>query len=76
VKTLILTGLTADSCVLFTAADAFVRDLHLIVAEDCVASIDPGDSRRALRDMARAMGADVCASAAVDLARLRRPRAA
>jgi len=74
--TLILAGLTADMCVLFTAADAFLRDHDVIVAEDCVASIDPEENRQALRYMARVMNADVRPAAAIDLARLPRPRAA
>jgi len=74
--TLILTGMTGDMCVLFTAADAFLRDLHLVVAEDCVASIDPEANRHALRHMARVMDADVRPSTTIDLDRLRRPRAA
>jgi nicotinamidase-related amidase len=44
-ETLILTGVTADICVMLTAADAFLRDLHLIVPADCVASVDPGHQR-------------------------------
>ena len=74
--TLILTGITGDMCVLFTAADAFLRDYHVIVAEDCVVSIDPEDNRQALRYMARVMDADVRPSADLDLARLQSPRAA
>jgi nicotinamidase-related amidase len=74
--TLILTGLTTDACVLFTAADAFLRDWHLIVAEDCVAAIDPEEHRQALRYMARVMDAEIRASADIDFARLQRPRAA
>lgn len=74
--TLILTGITGDMCVLFTAADAFLRDYHVIVAEDCVVSIDPEDNQQALRYMARVMDADVRASTDLDLAGLRRPRAA
>lgn len=35
-EVLVLTGLTADSCVLFTAADAHMRDFHVVVPEDCV----------------------------------------
>src|SRR6185503_10597113 len=37
-RTLILTGFSADICVLFTAADAYLRDYHLIIPSDCVAS--------------------------------------
>jgi nicotinamidase-related amidase len=32
-RTLILTGFTADDCVLFTASGAYLRDFHLIVPE-------------------------------------------
>lgn len=57
-KTLILTGLTGDSCVLFTAHDAFLRDFHLIVPADCVVSIDPEENQYALRHMQRVLKAD------------------
>jgi nicotinamidase-related amidase len=75
VTTLILTGLTTDSCVSFTATDAFLRDFNVIVPEDCVAAIEPEDHRRALDSMVRVMKVKVCTSADIDLARLQRPRA-
>jgi len=78
-KTLILTGLTADNCVLFTASDAFLRDFRMIVPRDCVASIDPREKTRALQRMAKLLHVDVRASARLDLgalARRRSPRAA
>ena len=37
-KTVILTGIAANICVLFTANDAYMRQLDLIVPSDCVAS--------------------------------------
>ena len=37
-KTLIITGLTTDLCVLFTASDAHMRDFHLVVPSDCCAA--------------------------------------
>ena len=40
VTTVILTGLTGDICVLFTANDAYMRDFRLVVPADCVASQD------------------------------------
>ena len=58
-KTLILTGLTGDNCVLFTAHDAYLRDFRLIVPSDCVASVDPKDNRYALRQMQRLLKADI-----------------
>jgi len=75
-RTLILTGIATDSCVLFTAADAFLRDFELIVPEDCVSAIEPDDHRQALRYMARVMDVTVAASGALDLAGLCRRRAA
>jgi nicotinamidase-related amidase len=38
---LVLTGMSTEMCVLFTAMDAHVRDLHLHVPADCVASAHP-----------------------------------
>lgn len=37
--TLVMTGLTAEQCILFTAIDAYVRDFELIVPRDCVAGL-------------------------------------
>jgi len=51
VKTVILTGLTADICVLFTANDAYMRDFNLIIPADCVASTDSEENRHALEHM-------------------------
>jgi nicotinamidase-related amidase len=72
VKTLLFTGLTADNCVLFTASDAFLRDYHLVVPADCVASIDPAHARAALAHMQRVLHADVRPSGELDLDRLAR----
>ena len=74
--TLILAGLTTDICVLFTAADVYLRDLHLIVAEDCVTAIEPEDHRQALEYMARVMKAQIQPAVEIDLPKLARPLAA
>jgi nicotinamidase-related amidase len=71
-KTLILTGLTGDNCVLFTAHDAYLRDFHLIVPSDCVVSIDPAENRYALRQMKRLLKADIRPSTKLDLHLLKR----
>ncbi|HEX6159625.1 MAG TPA: isochorismatase family cysteine hydrolase, partial [Thermoanaerobaculia bacterium] len=55
VKTLVLTGFTTDICVLFTASDAYMRDLELIVATDCVAATRTEDHERALEHMVRVL---------------------
>jgi nicotinamidase-related amidase len=70
VDTLILAGLTADRCVLFTASDAYMRDFHLVVPADCVASIDPDDNRAALAHISRVLKADTSESTELELTRL------
>lgn len=69
-RTLILTGVTTDICVLFTANDAYMRDYGLIIPEDCVAAVDDADDRAALNLMRRVLKADVRPSAEIDLAPL------
>jgi nicotinamidase-related amidase len=68
-STLVLTGLTADNCVLFTASDAYLRDFHLVVPPDCVASVEPAYTREALEHMRRVLKADLTPSTALDLSR-------
>ena len=64
-KTVILTGIAANICVLFTANDAYMRDLRLIVPSDCVASNTEEENRYALRQMQRILKADIRSSAEV-----------
>lgn len=71
-RTLILTGLTGDMCVLFTAYEAYVRDFQLIVPSDCVASIDPEENQHALRQMQRVLKADVRPTAELNPEHLKR----
>lgn len=70
VNTLILTGLTTDQCVLFTANDAYLRDYHLYIPADCVAAIDPDWGTQALNYMKRNLDADLTPSTELDLAAL------
>jgi nicotinamidase-related amidase len=67
VTTVILTGLTGDICVLFTANDAYMRDFHLAVPADCVASQDSEENRHALLHMQRVLKADIQPSTALAL---------
>jgi nicotinamidase-related amidase len=57
VDRLILTGVAADICVLFTAADAYMREYGLWTPEDAVASDDPKRAAWALEIMRNSMGA-------------------
>ena len=58
VKILILTGLTGDICVLFTANDAYMRDFHLLIPSDSVPSADADENRPALAHLERVLKAD------------------
>ncbi len=66
-RTLILTGISGDRCVLFTASDAYMRDFHLVVPEDCVASIQAEANRQALQQIQRLFQADTRPSTELDL---------
>jgi nicotinamidase-related amidase len=59
VRDLILTGLTADICVLFTANDAYMRGFGIAVPSDGVASLRREQTEHALRQMERALKADI-----------------
>lgn len=65
-ETLIITGFTADICVLFTANDAYMRDFHLMIPSDCVASQDEGGNDRALEFMQRVLKANISSSQELD----------
>jgi len=69
-RTLILTGVAGNFCVLFTAHDAYMRDYRLVVPRDCVASLKPSDDRYALAHMAKVTKADVRPAARIDLSAL------
>lgn len=58
VNRLVLTGGAADICVLFTAADAHMRDYGLWVPSDAVASEGEDCKRWALEIMRKSMGAE------------------
>ncbi|MCW3052843.1 MAG: Isochorismatase [Chthonomonadales bacterium] len=73
VSTLILTGIAGDNCVLFTAGDAFLRDYHLCIPSDCIASQTPEDNRRSLELMAKTFDADIRPSQDLDLKVIKQP---
>ena len=70
-RTLILTGLTGDICVLFTAHDAYMRDFNLVIPADCVASNDPRENEYALKKMEGLMDADIGPSTELDFEKLK-----
>ena len=70
VKRLILTGISVDVCVFFTASDAYMRDYIVYVPSDCVASGSAEYTQTALTYMERVLNADTTPSAQLDLAAL------
>jgi nicotinamidase-related amidase len=66
-RSLILTGFTTDQCVLFTAADAYLRDYRLLVPADCTATVAPEDAEPALRLMQRTLHVDARTGEELDL---------
>jgi nicotinamidase-related amidase len=70
VQSLILTGITGDICVLFTANDAYMRDYQLFIPADCVASIDPETNQRLLQHMEKVLKADIRPSCELSLNQL------
>jgi nicotinamidase-related amidase len=65
--TVILTGIAANICVLFTANDAYLRGYNLVVPSDCVASNTEEDTRASLEQLQYILKADVRPSDELDL---------
>ncbi len=70
-QTLVLTGVAGNICILFTANDAYMRDFHLVVPADCVASNTVEENDYALRQMRDILKADIRPSTELDLVALR-----
>lgn len=51
VRHLILTGVLTNICILYTAADAYMRGYEVSVPEDCVTALRADDHRFALRQI-------------------------
>lgn len=58
-KTIILTGMAANICVLFSGNDAYMRDFQLLVPGDCVASNTEAENNSAVEQMRRILKADI-----------------
>jgi nicotinamidase-related amidase len=66
-KTLIVTGVAGDNCVLFSANDAYLRDFALFIPADCVASNTEAENQYALQLMKKVVKADIRPSTELDL---------
>ena len=67
VTRLVLTGIAADICVLFTAADAHMRGYGLWTPSDAVAASSAQHAGWALGIMEKSMGAKTCATSDLSL---------
>jgi nicotinamidase-related amidase len=66
-RTLIMTGVAANICILFSANDAYMRDYRLIVPADCVASNTTEENEYALNQIQAVLKGDVTPSPDLDL---------
>lgn len=55
---IVLTDVADDNCILFTAADAYVRNFEVAVSTDCIVSVNPDANRSALEHMRETLNAD------------------
>jgi nicotinamidase-related amidase len=72
VKSLILTGLQTNICVLFTANEAYMRDFYIVAPSDCSASERQQDHEYALEQMETILKADIRPWRELDLDHLSR----
>jgi nicotinamidase-related amidase len=73
-RRLILTGVSSNQCVLFTANDAYVRDLSLSIPRDCISAPSKKDTRLAIEYFSTVLGADLTPSTALKLQQRRSGR--
>jgi nicotinamidase-related amidase len=70
VKTVVIVGFAGNICILFSANDAYMRDLNVVVPRDCVASNTAEENEHALQQIAKILKADITDSENLDLSRL------
>ena len=65
-RSLVITGIAADNCVLFTASDAYLRKYELWVPADCVVAERDADRHTALAHMQRVLKARTAPTSAAE----------
>ncbi len=53
IETIALAGVSTESCIATTAADAYARDLRVVLVDEAVASVDPDLNRRTQEQLAQ-----------------------
>ena len=51
IRRVLLTGIAGNICVLFTANDAYMRELSIYVPPDCIVSATPAENEQALQQI-------------------------
>jgi nicotinamidase-related amidase len=64
---IILTGVSTNSCILFTASDAYMRDMKIAVPSDCVAACNSREHDCAMQQMQEMLKADCSPSENIKL---------
>jgi nicotinamidase-related amidase len=62
IRRVVLTGIAGNICVLFTANDAYMRELRIFAPADCIVSNTAADNDHALRQIASVLKGDVTPS--------------
>jgi nicotinamidase-related amidase len=71
-KLVVIGGLAMDACVLFTAADAFMRDKLIVIPSDGVAADSAEAKQRGLEIAAKVLQADIRKAAEIDFDALKK----
>jgi len=62
IRRVILAGIAGNICVLFTANDAYMRDLRIFAPADCIVSNTPAENDHALRQIGTVLKGNVAVS--------------
>jgi nicotinamidase-related amidase len=72
IRRVILTGIAGNICVLFTANDAYMRELRIYAPADCIVSNTAAENDHALRQIETVMKGNVAPSTALVFQKRRR----
>jgi nicotinamidase-related amidase len=72
IRRVILAGIAGNICVLFTANDAYMRDLKIFAPADCIVSNTAAENDHALRQIETVMKGNVAASTRLTFQKRRR----
>jgi len=73
IRRVILTGIAGNICVLFTANDAYMRELKIFAPSDCIVSNTAADNNHALRQINTVLKGHIAESTRLTFRPVRRP---